>query len=389
MQQLPIGIQSFNVIREGNYRYVDKTKDYIDLLKNVNGKYIFFARPRRFGKSLMLSTIKYLYTCEKALFTGLWAENNWDWEKPYPVVHVDLNSVNTLHSSLEKGLLFQIQEHAAFYGVALSHQDAKTCFIELLKKLTARGLKPVVLIDEYDKPITDNIGQPALSEEYVRDLKSFYGAMKSMDDYIHIAIITGVSTYGATQIFSGLNNVNNISMNQEYATLCGYTQTELEQNFDDFLEKTSQSLHASKAELLAKMKYWYNGYSWNGKEEYKIYNPFSVLLFFEKKAFKNYWFETGTPTLLIELIEKDRITPTQLEYLKVIEWMLHATDIQRIDAISLLFQTGYLTIKEIVGKMDRIRYILGFPNEEVRQSFSEHLPWKEAISSDMLSKIRS
>jgi hypothetical protein len=371
MKALPIGIQDFDSLRTGNYLYVDKTEVYYNVF--LEGKYFFLSRPRRFGKSMMLSTLKYLYQGKKEIFNELWVEDKWDWDITYPVIHVDLSQFDTRNSTLQIGLLTQMREHAKKYGITLNSDDAASCFRQIIQELGTGEQRCVVLIDEYDKPITDYITEEETSAQHVKELKSFYGVLKGADHYLHKVVITGVSKYGKVSIFSDLNNLNDISMKAEAAKICGYTQEELELAFKDHFIRAVEKFKASIEEISAVVKNWYNGYIFDDEMTAKLYNPFSILNFFDKYSFKNFWYATGTPTFLTKLVKEDKISPENLDYLKVTELLFQSSDIDKLDALSLLYQTGYLTIKNIqmVG-MSRI-YALGYPNHEVRESFVSYL----------------
>jgi hypothetical protein len=392
MNALPIGIQDFEKLRTGNYLYADKTEYYFNIFEK--GTFFFLSRPRRFGKSLLLSTLKFLYQGRKDLFKGLWIEDKWDWEIVYPLIRIDLSEVNTRKGTLENGLMIQVREHAQFYGLELKGTDAASCFRELIQLLGAGEQKCVVLIDEYDKPITDYISEENIALQHVKELKSFYGILKGSDHYLHKVLVTGVSKYGKVSIFSDLNNLNDISMKAETAKICGYTQEELEHYFGDYIKKGVEKFKISIAELLTSIKRWYNGYTFDDELSAGLYNPFSILNFFDKYQFKNYWFETGTPTFLTELISKEKIDPVRLEYLKATDIIFSSADIEHVDGLSLLYQTGYLTIKDISGHYENRRYVLAFPNHEVRISFMTYLLAEYAqesptlLSADVIVKIQ-
>jgi hypothetical protein len=392
MKILPIGIQDFETIIKGNFVYVDKTKYYYDTFET--GKFYFFSRPRRFGKSLFLSSLKYLYQGRKDLFKGLWIEDNWNWDLIYPVIHVDLSKIDTRKSTLQSGLMAQMTAHAKNYGIELNGNSAAECFVELIHKLGQGDQKCVVLVDEYDKPITDYITDPETSEQHVKELKSFYGILKSSDPYLQKVIITGVSKYGKVSIFSDLNNLHDVSMSPVAAKACGYTQEELESYFDLHIEAGLAKYDTTKEDFLARIKNWYNGYIFDDEMSARLYNPFSILNFFASYRLKNYWFETGTPTFLTELLAQDQFDPARLEYLKTTDILFKSADLSHIDALSLLYQTGYLTIKDINGSFEFQRYILGFPNQEVRLSFMSYLLAEYAqetpsqISTNVIVKIQ-
>jgi hypothetical protein len=371
MKALPIGIQDFEKLITDDYLYVDKTEYFLDVFKH--GTFYFLSRPRRFGKSIMLSTLKYLYQGKKELFKGLWIEDKWNWDKVFPVIRIDLSEINTRKNNLESGLMTQIRENAIFYGVTLTEKDAASCFRELIHRLGSADSKCVVLIDEYDKPITDYITEPEISEQHVKELKSFYGILKGSDQYLHKVLITGVSKYGKVSIFSDLNNLEDISMKPQSALLCGYTQKDLEYYFNDFIVKFASQFQMSKADLLEQIRYWYNGFTFDTGMSDTLYNPFSILNLFSRYDFKNFWYASGTPTFLTKLVKEEKIKPETLEFIQTSDMIFSSSDIEKLDALSLLYQTGYLTIKHIqrVG-VTRI-YTLGYPNHEVRESFTAYL----------------
>jgi hypothetical protein len=392
MRPLPIGIQDFGSLISRDYLYVDKTEHYYNVFKE--GKYYFLSRPRRFGKSLMLSTLKYLYLGKKELFKGLWIENKWDWEKVYPVIHVDLSKVDTKNSTLQYGLMSQMKEHAERFGIELEGVSAADCFRELIYALGQGDLKLVVLIDEYDKPITDYITEPEISKKHIGELKAFYGQLKSSDPYLHKVVITGVSKYGKVSIFSDLNNLTDLTISPDCSMICGYTQPELEHYFRPYFKKPMQSYGLSEIELLSWLKIWYNGYSWNGVESESVYNPFSVLNFFYHARFNNYWFETGTPTFLTELMKINKIRPETLEMLTTTETIFSTSDLYNLDVLSLLTQTGYLTVKKVILNPAQTRFILAYPNKEVRLSFSNFIlaeytgKTAPSVETDIVIKIQ-
>ena len=369
MKKLPIGVQDFSKLREYDYLYIDKT-ELVHRLINTS-PYLFLSRPRRFGKSLLVTTLKYLFQGRKELFSGLWIEDKIDWE-PYPVIHVDMNAMNYRSNRLEEEINDQMALIAQEHGLELRASDYKNRFTELIQKLSTSNRKCVVLIDEYDKPITDLLEEPEQAAQHVKVLKNFYSTLKSQDNYIHFAFITGVSRYGKVSIFSDLNNLLDVSMHDEYTTLVGYTPEEVELNFADYLEALSDRMKLSPTLLREGMRFWYNGYSWDGQTS--VYNPFSLLTFFLAGSFRNYWFSTGTPTFLTQQLKREQIASYELAELLAPETLLASGDIQHVDIIALLFQTGYLTIKSAEAvAWDEPNYVLGFPNQEVAISFQRYL----------------
>ncbi|MGB0524262.1 MAG: AAA family ATPase [Flammeovirgaceae bacterium] len=362
MQRYPIGIQDFRKLREGNYLYIDKTKDIFRLTQNV---YYFLSRPRRFGKSLLISTLAELYKGSKALFEGLWIADQWDWTKSHPVIEILFNNASYKVDGLENYLKQRLHEQASLYSIALEDKAYPDQFKELILQLSEQVGKVVILIDEYDKPIIDYLDDIPKAIANREILKSFYSVLKPLDAHLEFVFLTGVSKFSRVSIFSELNNLLDLTLNPKFSTLVGYTQEELEHYFAQELEAMAEN-YASKEALLAKIQEWYNGYSWNGKD--RVYNPFSILNFFHGEVFQNFWFETGTPTFLVKQLNKNRTY--QLEQIQVGQAAFSSFDIERIDPNALLFQTGYITIQSV----DEYGiYTLGYPNKEVRDSLLQYL----------------
>lgn len=356
MKNLPIGIQTFRDIIEGDYCYVDKTS-FIEKLNK--GKYYFLSRPRRFGKSLFIDTLKEAFSGNKELFKGLYIYDKWDWDRRYPVIKISFGSggfrtPEDLKITLEERLL-SIKSQ---YKIDLTYPSVEGRFKEAIEKLYERyNEKVVVLIDEYDKPILDVIENVEVAKENREILKGFYGVLKDADPYLKLAFLTGVTRFSKVSIFSGLNQLNDITLDSEFSTICGYTQTDLETVFVDRLKDFD----------VEEVKRWYKGYSWLGEN---VYNPFDILLLFDKKVFRMYWFETGTPTFLIKLFKDNNYYLPDLENLVVGEEILSNLDIDNIFPENLLFQSGYLTIKGVITDESGTSYVLTYPNFEVRKSFN-------------------
>jgi hypothetical protein len=368
MKKLPIGIQTFREIRDGGYLYVDKTEQIHRLISS--GKYYFLSRPRRFGKSLTLSTIREIFEGSQALFSGLWIENQWDWSRIRPVIHIQFNEIGYNTGGLEGALHKMLEEQAEANGIQLTENEYDQKFRELIRKLSAQKGKVVLLIDEYDKPLIDYLEKDQLPTafEHQRVLKNFYSIIKSADPYLEFMIITGVSKFSKVSVFSDLNNLNDITLNPRHATLVGYTQAELELNFHEWIENTRQEMHGVPAvSLIARIREWYDGYTWNGRDH--VYNPFSVLNFFANGTFQDYWFKTGTPSFLIHKIREAGYF--NFNNLKASELLFESYTLDNLDIRSLLFQTGYLTIKAIDHQ--RGSYTLDYPNREVEQAMTGHL----------------
>ena len=360
MKKLPIGIQTFeNLIVEG-YCYVDKTP-FLERLAS-EGKYYFLSRPRRFGKSLFLSTLKAAYQGKKELFRGLHLERNWDWDSVHPVVHISFGS-GMMRSIEELQVSFDeiLYDHSREYDLSYAKESRKGRFAELIQTLHDRhGKKVVVLVDEYDKPILDNIEKPEMATAIRDELKNYYSVIKDADPFLQFVFITGVSKFSKVSLFSGLNNLNDITMDSRYSTLCGYTQDELETVFAD-------RLHGVDTE---QVRLWYNGYNWLGGE---VYNPFDILLYLNSGDFRPYWFETGTPTFLVRLLHQRKYHIPALENLQAGEKLLSTLDVGLMEVETLLFQTGYLTIKSVGHVAGTRRFRLGYPNLEVKQSLTDAL----------------
>jgi len=356
MKYLPIGIQTFRDIIEGGFYYVDKTH----FIPKLTSKYYFLSRPRRFGKSLFLDTLKEAFSGNKELFKGLYLYDNWDWEKKYPVIKISFGggSVRT-PKALINHMNFILKNASQDHQIELKESIPDKQFYELIKSLSEkRGSQVVVLIDEYDKPILDAIENIEVARENREILKDFYSVLKDADPYLKLVFLTGVSRFSKVSIFSGLNQLQDITLNEEFSTVCGYTQSELENVFEDRLKDFDKE----------KIKVWYNGYSWLGE---RVYNPFDILLLFSEKRFRAFWFETGTPTFLIKMFMKNRYYLPELENLEVGEEILSNLDVDNIRIENLLFQSGYLTIKEFLEE-DGV-YILSYPNLEVRKSLNNAL----------------
>ncbi|MFZ4633809.1 MAG: AAA family ATPase [Saprospiraceae bacterium] len=351
----PIGIQDFRKIREEDFVYIDKTEQIFRVLQN--GQYFFLSRPRRFGKSLLLSTLKELYSGQKALFEGLWIEDQWDWDDTHPVIWLKFSSQGTDTLGLEKAIHHMLEEVALGLGVRLPETSYDQKFKSLIQQ-TGQEKKVVLLVDEYDKPIIDYLDDLEQAEANRAVLKNFYSVIKDSDPYIELVFITGVSAFSKVSIFSELNNLENLTLSRFAYTLLGITQKEIERFFPEQLKKADQE----------KMKTWYNGYSWGGEE--RLYNPFSLFRFFkEEHSFQNFWFETGTPTFLIKEMRKHRYY--DVEQAEASPEQLTNFHADALDPISVLFQTGYLTIDHFDETYQQ--YILRYPNQEVRFSMQQHL----------------
>ena len=384
-KKLPIGIQSFINLRSENYMYVDKTEHIYNMI--ANGRIYFLSRPRRFGKSLLVSTLDALFRGRKELFEGLFIYDKWDWTKHYPVVRLDFggrsfDSPEELKVSLDEF----IDEMAEDYAVNLRKTNLSDKFSELLKKVhQSAGEQVVFLVDEYDKPVVDHLSNKKILEVIKVILHGFYQVLKAADDHIKFVFLTGVSKFSGLSVFSALNNLSDITLHEDFATICGYTQEELECYFTDYIADIAEHKDMSRNELLDAVKYWYNGYSWDGKTS--VYNPFSTLLFLSNRRFDNYWFRTGTPTFLIKLLKsRNQIKPV-LESIETDSSVFESYDTECLEEIPLLFQTGYLTIKQVTTIQQQEIYSLGVPDSEVKIALTRFL--FNAYSNYSLTEIQS
>jgi hypothetical protein len=368
LRPLPDGIQDFEDLRNRNCVYIDKTQYLFDLING--GKYLFFARPRRFGKSLMLTTLKAAFEGKKHLFEGLWLHENYDFAVR-PVIHINFNQIETKDGRLEGSFIRHLEEQAKSAGVETETSSPASAFQNLVKKLHEKGGSVALLIDEYDKPITDYIGEEfrVQRDEHIRVLRSIYGCIKGLDLFLHSVMIMGVSKFGKLSIFSDLNNIYDASMEEGYTTLCGYTKEEIEAHFGEYIDLVCKKLNMTLERFWELAKYWYNGYSWDGIT--RVYCPYSFLIFLKRKEYLSFWYETGTPTFLIKLIQEQQVNVLDMEHLEAEGGILSSSDVDAPGSIGLMFQTGYLTIKAREPEFDN--YILGFPNEEVRLAFTKNI----------------
>ncbi|MGE5343175.1 MAG: AAA family ATPase [Candidatus Omnitrophota bacterium] len=351
-----------NRIRE-NCIYVDKTQYIYDLITEDFA--YFLSRPRRFGKSLLISTLKEIFSGSKELFKDCWIYDQIDWET-YTVIHLDFIDVDFKSIGLERALHHALDSLAEQFNIKLSKETIKERFLELIKILSKD--KPVViLIDEYDKPVTEYIDEIPEAEKNRDILKSFYSILKSQDQNIRFLLITGVSKFSKVSIFSDLNHLNDITIHPRYSKMLGYTEEEIGHYFSDYITEWENQTQKDRAILFENLKTYYNGYSWDGKNF--VYNPFSILNFFSSHLLRNYWFSSGSPTFLVNKLKNTDILIDKYECLSVSDSFFDKFDVSSLDISVLLFQTGYLTIKEI--KEDE--YILSYPNREVRESFLQHL----------------
>ena len=361
MKKLPIGRQTFSELRLADELYIDKTEIAYELITTY--RYAFLSRPRRFGKSLFVTTLKELFEGSKKLFEGLYVYDKWDWEDKYPVIKIDFYGDLRSPESLEKNILHFLKQNQKNLEIVCDDtREYDICFEELIEKSYEKYKKPVViLIDEYDKAILDNLDQMEVANANREILRAFYSVMKGSDRYIKFVFLTGVSKFSKASIFSGLNMLEDISLVPKFGNICGYTQNDIETTFEPYLKGVD----------LEQLKRWYDGYSFLKDN---VYNPFNILLFIKNEhRFKNYWFNTGTPNFLVELFKEGRYNLAQLENRVVGEALLDSFEIENLSLETVMFQSGYLTIKESIERRTRVEYRLDYPNLAVKMSFSDYL----------------
>ena len=367
--RLPLGLQTFSEVRKLNCAYVDKTPMAIKLANE--GKFYFLARPRRFGKSLFLDTLRNLFEGKREFFNGLYAENHWDWSIKHPVIKLDMSGDSDSVDALKSALEGKLRRAAKRLDINLSSaSEPAKLFEQLIYEAHERHERQVVLlIDEYDKPIIDNIGEIELAQQMRKQLHSFYSVIKATDEYLRFVMLTGVSKFSKVSIFSGLNNIKDISLNSQYGSICGYTEDDLDEIFGEHLRGVDRQ----------QLRHWYNGYNFLGKKP--VYNPYDILNFIDESQssgefqFENHWFETGTPTFIVDLLARDQVPAAQLEPQIVIgREILDSCPIDQIETTTALFQSGYLTI-DSVDRSDpyAVIYKLVCPNYSVRSSLQKSL----------------
>ena len=357
MKNLPLGISTLSKLLENNCVYVDKT-EYAYNLTSQSGAF-FLSRPRRFGKSLFVDTLKEIFEGNQKLFEGLYIHDKWDWTMKYPVIKLDfvIGGGRNL-AEFDIRISAMLDENGKRLGVTLNSTDYEGKFGELISKAAAKyGQRVVVLVDEYEKPLLDNIDNPQIARELVSVLNNFYSVLKEQAANLQFVFMTGVTNYSKASMFSGLNHFEDITISKTYSSIFGYTDKELQHHLSEYLADKD----------LGVLKKWYNGYSWTGPDT--VYNPNDILLFLsEENVFRNYWFETGTPSFLIKLFKKHQYLLPDLDNIEVSEQILSSFDMDSHDPITLLFQTGYLTIEKTFIQDGRLAFRLKIPNKEVQLS---------------------
>lgn len=370
MKQYPIGIQNFESLIKDGYYYVDKTRMVYKLI--TEGRYYFLSRPRRFGKSLLISTIQAFFEGKRDLFEGLAIDRLADDWTPHPILHIDLNTQKyDRPESLENLLNGQLAEWEKLYGSNPAEIGLAMRFDGIIKRAHEKtGQRVVILVDEYDKPMLQAIGNEELQHAYRETLKPFYGALKSRDGDIRFAMLTGVTKFGKVSVFSDLNNLNDISMWDKYYDVCGISEVELERDFKEDIEALAKAQGMAYGDCMARLKHMYDGYHFDAGTP-GVYNPFSLLNTFAKLKFGYYWFETGTPTYLVKLLQLHNYDLNEMANEQTSEDVLNSIDAASTNPIPVIYQSGYLTIKDYDPEFEL--YTLGFPNEEVEKGFVRYL----------------
>jgi hypothetical protein len=398
LRDLPLDCQDFRELREQNLVYVDKTEPICKMVKK--NKYYFLARPRRFGKSLLVSTLEALFRGEesdKKLFEGLYIYNHWDWNESYNVIRIDFTKISTLTpEKLEYSLALRLDEIAENNAITLTAKFASNKFSQLIEKFYKSNYKKVVvLIDEYDKPILDRLKAMKETDISIANreiLREFYQVLKGSGEYLRFVFLTGITEFDGLSVFSGLNNCIDLTLDENFADICGYTQKELIDNFSDRIEIFTKKLNGDVNRTLERIKRWYNGYTWDGKTA--IYNPYSIIRLFNYYQFDTYWYRTGTPNFFIDYIKNNAASDLFFDRETVDTEMLLTFNPHQTSPIALLFQTGYLTIKEKIVAGDNydkkrhngideiemnedvdfgVKYIIASPNYEVKCCLSKHI----------------
>jgi len=359
LKKLPIGIQTFSEIRTKDYIYIDKTKEAFELIESGT-KYYFLSRPRRFGKSLFLDTLADIFEAKKELFEDLYIYDKWDWTQKYPVIKISWGGRFQTIEDLEERLSKILKDNQKRLKIECENKNLFSCFEELIQKSNEKyNTQVVVLIDEYDKPILDMIEDIKQSKQNRDYIKSLYSLLKDNERYIKFAFLTGVTKFSKASIFSGLNMIEDISLNPDFGNICGYTQENIKNEFKDYFVGAN----------LEEIKRWYNGYNFLKDP---VYNPFDILKFIKNKfLFKNYWWESGNPSFLITLLKKqDNYNIPDLENLIVGDELLNSFDIEKLNLEVILYQAGYLSIDKVIQKRNRIEYKLTVPNQEIQVSLN-------------------
>lgn len=353
---LPIGVQYFRRMRENGYYYVDKTA-YIQQLVEEGRQFVFLSRPRRFGKSLFVDTLKEAFEGNETLFEGLSLHGKWDWSKKHPVIHMSFGGGKFIRAKALVDMIdVQLRELETEAGLPHRRIEPAARLYKVITRLHKQtGMDVVVLVDEYDKPILDALGEPDIARDNRDELGALYGVLKDLSGKIHFSFFTGVSRFAKTSLFSGMNQFHDITTDPKFSAVCGYTESDIEAVFAPELGDLDRD----------KIREWYNGYSWRGKE--KVYNPYDILYLLENRLFEPWWFITGSPKFMIETLKLNDVVSVDLNRKRTGIELFDSFDIEHIDSETLLFQAGYLTISEEILCDGETLFVLDYPNKEVRQ----------------------
>jgi hypothetical protein len=376
LKNLPLGISTLSKLLDNNCIYVDKT-EYAYNLTSQSGAF-FLSRPRRFGKSLFVDTLKEIFEGNQKLFEGLYIHDKWDWSKKYPVIKFDFAAGGGKNQEeLDLRLSALLQQNKDRLGVHYDSLDLEDNFSKLISEVAAKyGQRVVVLVDEYDKPMLDNINNSQVVREIRDALQRFYGVLKEQDANLQFVFMTGVTKFSKVSLFSGVNQLMDITIDEEFSSICGYTEMDLREHFIEHLAGSDPE----------EVKRWYNGYCWTGTDS--VYNPYDILLFIKKRrVFRNYWFETGSPTFLLDMFRKNHYFLPDLENIEVFDRTLNSFEIESLNPITLLFQAGYLTIEKTFIDREKLVYRLKIPNQEVRLALNDYfIEEYTGISSNLKSR---
>lgn len=366
-KKLPIGIQTFSEIINDGYYYVDKTPFIHRLISE--GKHYFLSRPRRFGKSLFIDTLKSLFEGREELFKGLYIHDKWDFTKTNPVIHISFGGgVMQSRQELDDTIREMLEENQKILGVKCTYKTISGCFKQLIRLAHEKyGQSAVILVDEYDKPILDNITESKIALDMRTGLRNIYSVIKDMDAHINFSFITGVSKFSKVSLFSGMNNLRDITISDNYSAICGYTEQDVNRVFADEIEEIDRQTMGNNRQ---KIKDWYNGYNWLGET---VYNPFDLLLLFQEHDFRPFWFETGTPDFLVKVLTDRKQFVPDLEHVVAVENLLSRFDVNDMPMEAILFQTGYLTIDHVEWTGAKQIFHLRYPNHEVRMGLTEQM----------------
>ena len=370
MLKLPVDISTFSELITSHYVYVDKTQYVYNMI--TGGRRFFLSRPRRFGKSLLVSTLKEVLTANKAIFNGLWINSSdYSWQE-YGVINLDFSTFTAQNvTTFQEGLRSELSTIAQDYNVVIDPtiKDASVLLKKLVSELFKRFGRVAILVDEYDSPILKTLHNESLSKEIRDTIQHFFTTIKGLDAQVQFAFITGVSSFAKAGLFSGINNLRIMTLDDQYAAICGYTDTEVDHYFADYITEWAHKENNTHQEIRQHIKKWYNGYHF-GENVVSVYNPFSLMNALNSKKFENFWFQSGTPTFLVELLKKQS-SSFDIEEFEISKDFLGMFDVGNIPTLALMFQAGYLTI--ISYDADLQLYKLDYPNEEVRVSFQKYL----------------